>query len=584
MKGEQMKKFINLFFIFLCSAVSVSAAEIGIDTDTSDLDSLPIKAQISDENESDIEGLSHFGASLFMKKRSASSDRLLAALAKNPHSSRILAFILRNFKSYDVPDKQIKAFIAIAKANPQALPLNVAALGLSGCIKPVSDSSIDLKQKLAQKCVAENNPENFDKIQFVLFANVVNTLSEIYLKQREYGLGDDMFERLLENKKLFERNIFLQQAVFFYTQAALKADKSRRFLYLFPSDATRYEERRKELLDLLQARSEKMDDMQEVLKYLVFLEKINLFNEAKSLLLKQISKEPSKTVLHIALAELFSRHKKHALACAIWLKLSKENPKSKLFRFKLARSAFSAQQYQLAAENFDKLLQSSRKKDPLVVFMLILSELQLGNPEASEVLLKMLPEIERYAEIKAHVLSITGKNKEAFKILSEMISKSPRIPDQKLYFFWLALAVKAESKEVQLKCLKALKDNLDLKDMEVANSIGYTYADLNENLDEAEKLIAHALNQKPERPEYLDSMAWVLFRMKKFKEAAVCIEKAISLDGKYPHAVLADHAGDIFYALGNKKKALYYWNLALKVFSFDLDTNKTINKIKNING
>ena len=584
MKGEQMKKLINLFFIILYPAISVLAAEIGVDTDISDLDSRPIKAQLSDDDESDIEGLSHFGASLFMKKRSASSDRLLAALAKNPHSSRILAFLLRNFKSYDVPDSQIKTFIAIAKANPQALPLNVAALGLTGCIKPVSDSSIDLKQKLAEKCVAENNPEEFNKIQFILFANIVKTLSEIYLKQKEYDLGDEMFERLLENKKLFERNIFLQQAAFFYTQAALNADKSRRFLYLLPSDATRYEERKKELLGLLHERSEKMDDMQKVLKHLAFLEKISLFDEARSLLLRQIRKEPSKTVLHIALAELFSRQKKYALACAVWQKLSKAKPGSKLFRFKLARSAFSAQQYQLAAENFDKLLQSSRKKDPSVVFMLVLSELQLGKPEASEVLLKMLPEIGRYAEIRAHVLSVLGKNKQAFKILSDMISKSPRVPDQKIYFFWLALAVKAESKEVQLKCLKALKDNLDLKDMEVANSIGYTYADLNENLDEAEKLIAHALSQKPERPEYLDSMAWVLFRMKKFKQAAVYIEKAVSLDGKYPHAVLADHAGDIFYALGNKKKALYYWNLALKIFSLDLDTNKTQKKIKNING
>lgn len=579
-----MKKFINLFFIFLCPVISVLAAEIGIDTDASDLDSLPITPNLSDEDKSEITSLSHFGASLFMKKRSVSSERLLAALAKNPHSSRTLAFLLRNFKSYDVPDSQIKTFVAIAKANPQALALNVAALSLAGCIKPAGDGSIDIKQKLAEKCVAENNPEKFNKIQLALFANIVKNLSEIYLKQKEYELGDEMFEELLENKELFKHNIFLQQAVSFYAQAADKADKSRRFLYLLPSKAARYKERKKELLDLLQVRSGKIEDMQKMLRYLAFLEKISLFDEARSLLLRQIRKQPAKTVLHIALAELFSRQKKYALACAVWQKLSKENPKSKLFQFKLARSAFSAQQYQLAAENFDKILQSSRKKAPSVVFMLILSELQLGKPNASEVLLKMLPEIRRYAEIRAHVLSILGKNKQAFKILSEMISKSSRVPDQKLYFFWLALAVKAESKEVQLKCLETLEKNLDLKDMEAANSIGYTYADLNENLAEAEKLIAHALNQKPERPEYLDSMAWVLFRMKKFKQAAVYIEKAISLDGKYPHAVLADHAGDIFYALGDKKKALYYWNLALKIFSLDLDKDKTINKIKNING
>ena len=575
-----MKKIINLFFILLCPVISVLATEIGVDTDTSDLDSLPIAPLLSDEDESDIKGLSHFGASLFIRKHSASSDRLLAALVKNPHSSRILAFLLRNFKSYDVPDSQIKTFIAIAKANPQALPLNVAALSLAACIKPASDSSIDLKQKIAEKCVAENNPETFNKIQFILFANIVKTLSKIYLKQKEYDLGDEMFEQLLENKKLFERNTFIQQAVIFYTQAAQKADKSRRILCLLPSHATRYTERKKELLDLLNSRSDKTDSMQKVLKHLAFLEKLGLFNEAKNLLLVQLTKQPAKTVLHIALAELFRRQKKYRLATAVWQKLSKANPQSKLFRFKLARSAFSAQLYQLAAENFDKILQSSRKKNPSIVFMLVLSELQLGKPEASEVLLKMLPEIGRYAEIRAHVLSILGKNKQAFKVLSEAILKSPRVPDQKFYFFWLALAVKAESNEVQLKCLETLKNNLNLKDMEVANSIGYTYADLNKNLPEAKKLIEHALSQKPERPEYLDSMAWVLFRMKKFKQASIYIEKSISLDGEYPNAILADHAGDIFNALGNKKKALYYWNLALEIFCLDLDVNKIINKIK----
>ena len=575
-----MKKLISSALIFICPFIFLSATEIGVDTDTSDLDSLPIAPLLSDSDESDINGLSHFGTSLFIKKLSDSSDRLLAALAENPHSSRILAFLLKNFRNYNVPDRQLKAFIAIAKANPQALPLNVAALGLAGCIKPTDDTPLDIKQDLAEKCIAENIPDNFNQIQLALFANIVKTLSDIYLKEKEYVKGDEMFDQLLENKKLFEHNVFLQQAVSFYSQAAEKADKSRRILYLFPSRASRYAERKQELLALLHARSNKTNDMKKTLNHLAFLQKLSLLDEAKDLLLAHLAKQPSNAILQIALADLFSRQKKYALANSIWQKLVKTKPKNKLFRFNLAQSAFSAQMYQLAATNFDKMLQSSRKKNHSVIFMSILSELQLGKPEASEILLKMLPKSARFAEIRAHVLSVLGKDKEAFKILSESISKSPRIPDQKLYFFWLALAVKAESPAVQLKCLEILKKNLDTKDTEAANSIGYTYADLNKNLPEAEKLITYALSKKAESPEYLDSMAWVLFRMKKFKQAAVYIEKAISKDGKYPNSVLADHAGDIFYALGNKKKALSYWKLALKIFSLDLDAEKTTNKIK----
>lgn len=575
-----MKKFINLFLIFLFPVISISATEIGIDTDTSDLDYLPITPVLSTKGENDIKALSHFGASFFIKKYSASSDRLLAALAKNPHSSRILAFLLSNFQSYNVPKSQLKAFVAIAKANPQALPLNLAALSLVDCFKPANGSSLKLKRELAEKCIAKNNPEKFNDIQLAVFAAIVKTLSDIYLKQKEYVLGDELFDKLLENKKIFEHNIFLHQAVIFYTRAAQKADDSRRILGILPSRATLYSERKEELLNLLQKRSDKTNETGKVLRHIAFLQKLGLLDEAKNSLLEQLAEQPSKAVLQIALAEQFSKQKKHALATAIWQKLAKAFPTNKLFRFKLAQSAFSAQLYKTAAENFDKILQSSTEKNPSIIFMLILSKLQLGNPEQAEVLLRMLPPRARFTEIRAHVISILGNNKEAFKILSKLISESSSPPDRKLYFFWLALAVKSESPEVQLKCLKILENNLDTQDAEVANSIGYTYAELNKNLPEAEKMISYALEKKPDSPEYLDSMAWVLFRMKKFKQASICIEKAISLDGKYPNAILADHAGDIFYALNNKKKALYYWNLALKIFSLDLDKNKTINKIK----
>ena len=577
-----MKKNIYLFIIFLCPVIFLFSTEIGVDTDTSHLESLPVAPLLSPADKSDIKGLSHFGASLFIKKRSASFDRLLAALAKNPHSSRILAFLLRNFRNYEVPDSQLRTFIAIAKANPRALPLNVAALTLADCVKPISGSSIDLKRTLAEKCIAENDPDKFNEIQFVLFENIVKTLSSIYLKQKKYDQGDELFEQLLENKKLYQHNVFLQLAVIFYTRVAQDADKSRRFLWLLPSRAEQYNERKRELLDLLYSRSDKTDKMKKIIKHLTFLQKLGLLDDAKSLLLEHLAKQPEKPVLQIALAELFNRQKKYAIAARIWQKMAKRNPENKFSQLKVAENAFSASLYQLAAENYDKILQSSQKKDPSIIFMLILSKLQLGKPDIAWVLLKMLPEIARFAEIRAHVLSVLGKDKEAFEALSKIISNSPKKPDKKLYFLWLALAVKSESPEIQLKCLKTAQANLDAQDVEVANSVGYTYADLNKNLPEAQKLIAYALSQKKDCPEYLDSMAWVLFRMKKFKQAVIYIKKAILHEGEYPNAILADHAGDIFNALGDKKKALHHWKLALKIFSFDLDKNKIIIKIKDI--
>jgi tetratricopeptide (TPR) repeat protein len=143
--------------------------------------------------------------------------------------------------------------------------------------------------------------------------------------------------------------------------------------------------------------------------------------------------------------------------------------------------------------------------------------------------------------------------------------------------------VKSQSPDVQLRCLRTIKSKLDFKDVEIANSVGYTYADLSKNLVEAKKLISYVLKKK-NSPEFMDSMAWVLFRMGKYKDAAEYIEKTIGFEGKYPDAVIADHAGDIYYALGNKERAGYYWRLALKIFSYDLDKNITRNKLRKLEG
>ena len=71
--------------------------------------------------------------------------------------------------------------------------------------------------------------------------------------------------------------------------------------------------------------------------------------------------------------------------------------------------------------------------------------------------------------------------------------------------------------------------------------------------------------------EILDSMAWVCYRLGKYAEAVQWIEKclaALEENEESPDAVILDHAGDIYFAAGNKAKAVQYWEKAL---SFNLE-------------
>jgi tetratricopeptide (TPR) repeat protein len=137
-------------------------------------------------------------------------------------------------------------------------------------------------------------------------------------------------------------------------------------------------------------------------------------------------------------------------------------------------------------------------------------------------------------------------------------------------------ADKVEKAAEQLQAL--LKD--DPGNPTYNNDLGYIWADHDMHLDEAEKLIRKAIEQdkkqqreanpslKPEEVKgnaaYLDSLGWVLFKKKKYKEARPYLEEAVKgEDGQ--HIEILDHLGDVNLALGEKAAAVAAWKKGLEV-------------------
>lgn len=81
----------------------------------------------------------------------------------------------------------------------------------------------------------------------------------------------------------------------------------------------------------------------------------------------------------------------------------------------------------------------------------------------------------------------------------------------------------------------------------VCNFYGYMLADHDSKLELADKLIAQALAKEPENAAYLDSMAWVRFKLKKNADALKYILKSIACDGITDdrEGVIASHAAEI---------------------------------------
>ncbi len=94
------------------------------------------------------------------------------------------------------------------------------------------------------------------------------------------------------------------------------------------------------------------------------------------------------------------------------------------------------------------------------------------------------------------------------------------------------------------KCLE-----LDAEFAEALNYLGYMWADLGNNLEEALELIQRAVDLEPDNAAYLDSLGWVLFRLGRAEDAVIWLERAVELSSE-PDPTLYDHLGDVYEALG----------------------------------
>ena len=109
----------------------------------------------------------------------------------------------------------------------------------------------------------------------------------------------------------------------------------------------------------------------------------------------------------------------------------------------------------------------------------------------------------------------------------------------------------------------------------VLNYLGYSWADQNMNLAEAQKMIEKAVDLRPSDGHITDSLGWVLYRVGKYKQAVRVLEKAVELLPYDP--IVNDHLGDAYWKTGRTREARFQWQRA-KNHSDDEEEIKKIEK------
>lgn len=192
-------------------------------------------------------------------------------------------------------------------------------------------------------------------------------------------------------------------------------------------------------------------------------------------------------------------------------------------------------------------------------------EAKQGDLEAARNRLHNIPNLssEQQAlaiQTEASLLSQANRHQEAFDLLQNAVANYPNSPDIVYDYAMVAERVKRfDIMEHELRKLMLMKPDF----AQAYNALGYTLAERNERLDEAQKLIEKALALTPDDHFILDSMGWVHYRMGRLDEALHFIQRAYDTQ---PDPEIAAHLGEVLWQQGKHEEAISTWEAALREF------------------
>jgi tetratricopeptide (TPR) repeat protein len=210
-----------------------------------------------------------------------------------------------------------------------------------------------------------------------------------------------------------------------------------------------------------------------------------------------------------------------------------------------------------------------------------------------------------FVHLKARVLQTSQRYADAADAYLEAIErlkKSTRGEEKVRDQFLKQIRYELSGVYVDLKQIDKASEQLEalLKDdpdnPTFLNDLGFIWADHDMKFDEAEKLIRKAIDKEREQRKkiedlakdedvdsaaYLDSLGWVLYKKKDYKEAKKYLQDATKLpEGK--HIEIYDHLADTHMALGEKSEAIKVWKDALalekELSKRDQERKKSIEK------
>ena len=222
-----------------------------------------------------------------------------------------------------------------------------------------------------------------------------------------------------------------------------------------------------------------------------------------------------------------------------------------------------------AAEAADllRVMIDKQPENMLVTILAVQTYAGLGDfTQAHEVLGKISGDLfEKHKAdllyMKAGLFQREGKMEDALTVMEGLIAEHA---DQSLYYRDSGIICQEMGSHEKAEAYYHKAVELDPKDAENYNTLGYFYAETNQKLDEALELVNKALELDPNAGHIIDSRGWVYYQRGEYELAVQDLKRAVELIEK-PDAVIYEHLGDAQLKTGDVAGARAAWQRALEL-------------------
>ncbi len=242
-------------------------------------------------------------------------------------------------------------------------------------------------------------------------------------------------------------------------------------------------------------------------------------------------------------------------------------PESDKVRFYLSAVFEEKKQFQKAYDQYMQISKSSSYFEESRVHAAYLSKI-LGDADKGQ---KVLAEVEKITNVQTYFLMAQfheDKNELAQAVSVTKKAQKAFPKNAQAHFYEGTLMDKLNKKGDVLSCMETALE-LDPTSVQTMNYIAFTLAELNQDLDKAEKLARSAVQNEKDDGYILDTLGWILFKRGDYKEAANFLEKAHEIQPRV--GIIAEHLGDAYIKIKKLDKARA---LFLKANDLEIDQNR----------